>query len=231
VSADFIVNEAKEASRFLESLRAIQTLKASGAEAAREGLQRDPVATTLNSTIRMGNVDIGFNAVNQAVSGLTDILIVFLGLRPSCTPTSRSACWSPSMAYQRQFTSRFANLVENFIAWRLLDVHLDVSPTSRLPPRMKSPSSAVMRRSYGEIVLQDLAYRYAPSTRVRGVDLTIALGVRSDRRHVRLPQIHAHQDRRRALQAHARQRYDRRPAARPLERAESAQPDRPRRAG
>ncbi|MFM7625303.1 MAG: cysteine peptidase family C39 domain-containing protein, partial [Gammaproteobacteria bacterium] len=41
VAGDFIVNEAKESTRFLESLRAVQTIKAGGAESAREGLQRN----------------------------------------------------------------------------------------------------------------------------------------------------------------------------------------------
>jgi ATP-binding cassette subfamily B protein RaxB len=179
VSADYIVNEAKEASRFLESLRAIQTLKASGAEAAREGLQRNAVATTLNSAIRMGNVNIGFNAVNQAVSGLTDILIVFLGAKAVMSADLTVGMLTAFMAYQRQFTSRFANLVENFIAWRLLDVHLERLADIALAPKDEvALVGGHEAQVQGEIVLQDLAYRYAPSEPevLRGVDLTIRPG-------------------------------------------------------
>ena len=179
VSADYIVNEAKEASRFLESLRAIQTLKASGAEAAREGLQRNAVATTLNSAIRMGNVNIGFNAVNQAVSGLTDILIVFLGAKAVMSADLTVGMLTAFMAYQRQFTRRFANLVANFIAWRLLDVHLERLADIALAPKDEvALVGGHEAQVQGEIILHDLAYRYAPSEPevLRGVDLTIRPG-------------------------------------------------------
>jgi ATP-binding cassette subfamily B protein RaxB len=179
VMGDYIVNEAREASRFLESLRAIQTLKASGAEAAREGLQRNAIAATLNSGIRVGNVNIGFNSINQALGGLTDILIIFLGAKAVMSADLTVGMLTAFMAYQRQFNGRFASLVENFIAWRLLDVHLE-----RLADIALAPQDELIRVGghegtlRGEIELKGVKFRYAPSEPevLRGVDLAIRPG-------------------------------------------------------
>jgi ATP-binding cassette subfamily B protein RaxB len=179
VAGDFIVNEAKESSRFLESLRAVQTIKAGGSEAAREGLQRNAIAATLNSAIRAGNVNIGFGALNQAINGLTDILIVFLGAKAVMSADLTVGMLTAFIAYQRQFTGRCANLVENFIAWRLLDVHLERLADIALAPKDEvALVGGHEAEVQGELVLHNLTYRYAPSEPevLRGVTLRIAPG-------------------------------------------------------
>ena len=55
-----MVADANENTKFLETLRAMQTVKVAGIENEREGLWRNLAADTLNAQIRMGNVNIGY---------------------------------------------------------------------------------------------------------------------------------------------------------------------------
>jgi ATP-binding cassette subfamily B protein RaxB len=83
------------------------------------------------------------------------------------------------MAYQRQFTGRFASLVENFIAWRLLDVHLERLADIALAPKDEVALVGGHEGEVkGQIVLHNLYYRYAPSEPevLRGVNLLIEPG-------------------------------------------------------
>ena len=179
VAGDFIANEAREAGRFLESLRAVQTIKAAGGEQARSALQRNAMAATLNSGIRGGNVAIGFGAAQQALTGLADIVIVFLGATAVMSADLTVGMLTAFIAYQRQFSSRAANLVESFIAWRLLDVHLErLADITLAAPDAANDVGGHEGEIVGAVDLAHVMFRYAngePDV-LRGVSLRIAPG-------------------------------------------------------
>jgi ATP-binding cassette, subfamily B, bacterial CvaB/MchF/RaxB len=134
-AGDFLVAEAKEQTRFLETLRAAQTIKAAGSETTREALQRNAMAATLNSGIKGGNVSIGYQALNQTLNGLTDVAIVFLGAQMVIKTDLTVGILMAFMAYKGQFTQRATSLIESLIQWRLLDVHLERIADIALHPR------------------------------------------------------------------------------------------------
>ena len=179
VAGDYLVNEARESTRFLETLRAVQTIKAAGSEGAREALQRNAMAATLNSGIRSGNLNIGFSALNQGISGLADILIVFIGAKAVMSADLTMGMLTAFLAYQRQFVSRCTSLVESIISWRLLDVQLERVADIALSPRDRDASvgghEAVVE---GRVELQQVLYRYAPGEPevLRGVSMVIEPG-------------------------------------------------------
>ena len=179
VAGDYLVNEARESTRFLETVRAVQTIKAAGSEGAREALQRNAMAATLNSGIRSGNLNIGFSALNQGISGLADILIVFIGAKAVMSADLTVGMLTAFLAYQRQFVSRCTSLVESIISWRLLDVQLERVADIALSPRDRDASvgghEAVVE---GRVELQQVLYRYAPGEPevLRGVSMVIEPG-------------------------------------------------------
>jgi ATP-binding cassette subfamily B protein RaxB len=78
LSGDYLVADAKENTKFLESLRAIQTIKVAGIENERESFWRNLAADTLNAQIRIGNVNIGYNAISQSLLGLSNVIVIYL---------------------------------------------------------------------------------------------------------------------------------------------------------
>ena len=70
---------ARESSTFIETVRAIQSVKLFNREAEREGQWLNRYADVVNSNIRVGRINIAFKTMNDAVFGVENILTVYLG--------------------------------------------------------------------------------------------------------------------------------------------------------
>ena len=124
LAGDVIINQAFEQTRFLESLRAALTIKATGAELQKETQQRNAMAAAINSIIRAGNLRLGSNALTAFIDGVADILVIYLGALAVLEGNLTIGMLMAFVAYKHQFGSRFVNLIETYIAWRLLSVDL-----------------------------------------------------------------------------------------------------------
>ncbi len=179
VAGDFLVAEAKEQSRFLETLRAAQTIKAAGSETTREALQRNAMAATLNSGIKGGNVSIGYQALNQTLNGLTDVAIVFLGAQLVIQTDLTVGILMAFMAYKGQFTQRATSLIESLIQWRLLDVHLERIADIALHPReLGADADGFEGEIRGAVEARNISFRYgaADPTTLSNISLKVEAG-------------------------------------------------------
>jgi ATP-binding cassette subfamily B protein RaxB len=179
VAGDLLINEAREETRFLETLRAAQTIKVAGQETRREGLQRNAIAATLRSSVRAGNVDIVFGAVKQIIIGLAGVLIIYLGARAVLGASLTVGMLTAFLAYNGQFTSRITALIENLIAWKLLDVNLERLADIALDPREpRIDEGGHDGEIEGAVELRQVHYRYAPSEPeiIKAQNLEIAAG-------------------------------------------------------
>jgi ATP-binding cassette, subfamily B, bacterial CvaB/MchF/RaxB len=179
VAGDFLVAEAKEQSRFLETLRAAQTIKGAGSETTREALQRNAMAATLNSGIKGGNVSIGYQALNQTLNGLTDVAIVFLGAQMVIQANLTVGILMAFMAYKGQFTQRATSLIETLIQWRLLDVHLERIADIALHPReLGADTDGFEGEIRGAVEARNISFRYgaADPTTLSNISLNVEAG-------------------------------------------------------
>jgi ATP-binding cassette subfamily B protein RaxB len=179
-SADQAVAQGKEQTRFLETLRAMQTIKVSGGEAVREGLWQNLYAERLNAGIRLGNVQIWFSAIAGTVSSATDIAVVYLAASRAIDGLMTVGMLTAFMAYKGQFLGRMTSLLDQVIQFWLLDVQLarvsDIALAER-EPHLAGQASADYQVQ-GHIELREVSFRYAPRERdvVRKLDLEIRPG-------------------------------------------------------
>ncbi|UUL82577.1 peptidase domain-containing ABC transporter [Sphingomonas qomolangmaensis] len=124
LAGDLIVNQAFEQTRFLETLRAFNTVKSTGAELAKEGQQRNATAAAVNSMIRAGNIKLASNGANALLDGLASIIVIYVGALEVLSGTLTVGMLMAFVAYERQFGTRFVNLIETIISWKLLSVNL-----------------------------------------------------------------------------------------------------------
>jgi ATP-binding cassette subfamily B protein RaxB len=177
-AGDHLVAEAREQTSFLETLRAAQTLKLAARESAREASQHSAIAATINAAIRVGNLGIFYRVANQALSGGTDVLVVFLAARSIISADMTIGMMAAFLAYRGLFSTRVASLVDTAIAWRLLDVHLERIADIALHPRESRLAEGWEHDIQGAVEARGVAFRYAPSEPLilRGVDLVVAAG-------------------------------------------------------
>mgnify|MGYP000300416003 CR=1 FL=1 len=179
LSGDLLVADAKESTKFLETLRAMQTIKVAGIENERESLWRNLAANSLNAQIRVGNVNIGYGAVSQTLMGLSNILVIYLAASQVIDGAMTIGMITAFIAYKGQLEQRLMALLEQYVQFKLLDVHLE--RISDIALEQKEPSlrtSPVRREMNGRITIRNLHFRYAQFEPfiLKGANLDIAAG-------------------------------------------------------
>jgi len=178
-AADSIMTDAREQTRFLETLRAAQTIKASGAENTRETQYRNAAAASINAQIRAGNINIGYLAAEQTLNGMTDILVIYMGASSVIRGDMTIGMLTAFLAYKGQLVTRLTNMVEQLFAWRLLDLQLERLADVVLTPREERIDGGGYEGPVkGRLVCAGLSFRYAygePAV-LAGLNLVVEAG-------------------------------------------------------
>lgn len=180
LAADAIVAEAKEQTRFLETLRAIQTVKVSGGEAGREAAWQNLNADKLNGAIRVNNVGILFGSLSGLLNRLTDVIVLYLAASKALDGLMTVGMITAFMAYKGQFLGRMMGLLDQVVQFWLLDVQLarvgDIALAERERNLISQSNHAYELQ--GDVELRDVSFRYAPRERdvVRGATLAVRPG-------------------------------------------------------
>ncbi|WP_057830328.1 peptidase domain-containing ABC transporter [Colwellia sp. TT2012] len=161
MSEEVIVNQAKEQSNFMETVRGIQTIKLFGREVQRQSVWHNKYADSLNSGIRVGHLNIGYEAVNKLIFGIENVLVIYFAALLVMEGDLSVGMLFAFMAYKRQFTEKMASLIEKVIEFKMLSLHFnrlaDISLTKKEANLHSQSTSKVLS---GGIELKNVTYRY-----------------------------------------------------------------------
>ena len=179
LAEDQLAASAQEQSKFLETLRAMQAIKVAGSEAEREALWRNFAARTINAQIRFGNLNIGYNATSGALLGISNVVVIYIAATNAIAGTMTIGMITAFVAYKGQFESRLMALLDQFIQFRLLDVHLSrVSDIALQEPENTAGVQDAHEDVTGRVALRDVRFSYSefdPEV-LSGIDLDIEPG-------------------------------------------------------
>lgn len=174
---------AKEQSSFIESVRAIQTIKIFGHEAERESVWQDRYAGTITRGIGLGQLNINFSSANGLIYGIENIITIYVGALLAMDNQLTIGMLYAFMSYKGQFQDKATKLLEAAIQYRMLDLHLDRIADIALTDKEKGLESDVTdplipHELRGGIKLKNVAYRYAETEPevIAGIDLDVAPG-------------------------------------------------------
>ncbi|WP_042147792.1 MULTISPECIES: peptidase domain-containing ABC transporter [unclassified Pseudoalteromonas] len=161
MSEEVIVNQAKEQSNFMETVRGIQTIKLFGREVQRQSVWHNKYADSLNSGIKVGHLNIGYDAFNKLIFGIENVLVVYFAAILVMDGDLSVGMLFAFMAYKRQFIEKMASLIEKVIEFKMLSLHFnrlaDISLTKK-ENNLKSKTSD--KTLSGGIELKNVTYRY-----------------------------------------------------------------------
>ncbi|QTH72885.1 peptidase domain-containing ABC transporter [Pseudoalteromonas xiamenensis] len=161
MSEEVIVNQAKEQSNFMETVRGIQTIKLFGREVQRQSVWHNKFADSLNAGIRVGHLNIGYEAFNKMIFGLENVLVVYFAALLVMSGDLTVGMLFAFMAYKRQFIEKMASLIEKMIEFKMLSLHFNRLADISLSDKESDIESKVKSRELsGEIELQNIQYRY-----------------------------------------------------------------------
>ncbi len=160
-----IQERARQDSVFIETVRAVQSIKLFGREAERESLWQNRYAGFVNAGLRLGRLRIGFTSANDLIFGMENILTIFLGARMALDGTLTVGMLFAFIAYKQQFLDKASQLLEKAIDLRMLDLYLERLSDIALSERERGHDqpTGLARRIVGSIELRGVSYRYAAS--------------------------------------------------------------------
>jgi ATP-binding cassette subfamily B protein RaxB len=161
MSEEVIVNQAKEQSNFMETVRGIQTIKLFGREVQRQSVWHNKYADSLNSGIRVGHLNIGYEAVNKLIFGVENVLVIYFAALLVMDGDLSVGMLFAFMAYKRQFTEKMASLIEKIIEFKMLSLHFNRLADISLTDKESSlQSQSTVKGISGDIKLDNVTYRY-----------------------------------------------------------------------
>jgi ATP-binding cassette subfamily B protein RaxB len=175
-----IRSEAQENSNFIETLRAVQSLKLFNRESERESQWFNRYADTVSANVRLGRTKISFKAANHIIFGLENIITVYLAARLALRNLLTVGMIFAFMSYKRHFVEKTVLLIEKALEFRILGLHLERLADIALTPieRGQDRPLAYPRTINGRIELRSVSFRYAETEPyvLENVNLTIEPG-------------------------------------------------------
>ncbi len=120
-----IVAAAKENSHFMESVRAIQTIKLFSKETDRQCQWQNRLADAMNKQIQISRWQISFDTANKLLFGIENILIVYFAATAVMGNLMSVGMLYAFMSYKMRFISSMDALIAKWIEFKMLKVHFE----------------------------------------------------------------------------------------------------------
>ncbi len=125
LSEESIVASAKEDSNFMETMRAIQTVKLFQRENDRQNLWQNRYTEALNTEVKLAKWGIGYDVASGLLFGLENILVIYLLASAVMGNLMSLGMLYAFMSYKNQFVSRMDGLIDMLIEYKMVGLHLD----------------------------------------------------------------------------------------------------------
>lgn len=161
-----IIAAGKEQSTLIESLRGMTTLRLFGRETLRHVLWQGRMADAVNANVRVSRIAVWQSAANTLIFGLENVVSICLAIGFVIDGAGFSVGMVFAyMAYKTQFIQKAAGLIDQFVAFRMISLHLERLSDIALTPEDKSFGQSAERETQlkGRVELRNVFYRYAPS--------------------------------------------------------------------
>jgi ATP-binding cassette subfamily B protein RaxB len=178
-SADLVHARARENSIFIETARAIQSIKIFNRESGRKALWSNRYAEVMATNAGVERLKGGFQAMNDVVFGCENLAVIYLGALAVLDGRMTIGMLFAFVAYKQQFIGRAVRLVEKAIEFRMLDLHLErLADITQAEPEPGQERTNYRTPPSGRIEVRNLSFRYGPAERhvFEGINLTIDPG-------------------------------------------------------
>jgi ATP-binding cassette subfamily B protein RaxB len=155
--------QAQENSTFIESVRAIQSLKLFNRESEREGQWLNRYSDVVAANVHLGRAKITFSTMNDAIFGLENVITIYLAATLALNNVLTVGMIFAFMSYKQSFTDRAVQLIEKALDFRILGLHLERLSDIALTPveRGHEQPIAYAREIQGRIELKNVCFRYS----------------------------------------------------------------------
>jgi ATP-binding cassette, subfamily B, bacterial CvaB/MchF/RaxB len=177
---ELIEARSRENSAFIETMRAVQSIKIFTRESERSAFWMNRYAHVVQVEASTGYLQVIFQMANQTVFGLENVLIIYLGAQAALAGNMTVGMLLAFISYKHQFVDKAASLIGRAIEYRMLDLHLErlADIACAEPEQEHSRPAAYQQPIEGNIEIRDLCFRYAGDEPfiLRNINLSIRAG-------------------------------------------------------
>jgi ATP-binding cassette, subfamily B, bacterial CvaB/MchF/RaxB len=158
-----IVSKAIEQSNLIETIQGITTLRLFNRESYRHSFWQSKLTNSMNAEVRLSRIGIWQQSGNMLLTGLENVVTIYIAANLVLAGGFSVGMIFAFIAYQGQFSAKSLNLVEQFIKFRLLSLHIDRLSDIALAKEDVSfmCSTENSQRLIGRIELKNVSYRYS----------------------------------------------------------------------
>lgn len=158
-----IRRKAQQDSTFIETLRAIQSLKLFNRESEQESHWLNRYTAVINANIRLGRLQITYKTINDAIFAIENIISIYLAARFAIAGSLTVGMIFAFMSYKQNFTGKASLLVEKLIEYKILGLHLERLADIALTPLERGHNQPLDygRQIEGKIELRNVCFRYS----------------------------------------------------------------------
>ncbi len=162
LNEEAIVADAKQNSNFMETVRGVQSIKLFGNESQRQTVWHNYYADAMNTGIRIGKLNIGYNLINGILFGIENIVVIYLAATLVMDSLMTIGMLYAFMSYKNQFTGKASALINKFIQFKMLSLHMERLGDIILSEEEKDiDSQRQLPMVKGELNLKDISFRYS----------------------------------------------------------------------
>ena len=167
LNSNVIAAQAREQSLFMESVRGIQAIKLFAREADRQRNWMNKYTEVLNTSLKLGRMNIGFGTAQSFIMALENVVFVYMAVRFAMKGDLTLGMIFAFQAYKGQFMGAALSLVQQAIEYKMLDIHMGRIADIALNPveRMNNENALDSVRIEGRIEFKDVSFKYAPHER------------------------------------------------------------------
>jgi len=177
---DLIEAKSRESTTFIETMRAVQSIKIFTRETERSAVWMNRYAQVVWAEALTSLLKQIFQIANSLIFGLENVLVIYLGAQAALGGEMTVGMLFAFVSYKQQFVDKAARLVERAIEYRMLDLHLErlSDIASAEPEQGHCRPIAYQQPIEGNLEVRDLSFRYAEGERfvLRNVNLRIRAG-------------------------------------------------------
>lgn len=122
---EVIQSQALESSHFMQSIRAIKTIKLNNTSMQRSSQWLNLLTNAMNKQIKLSRWQINFSVLNKILFGLENILIIYLAAKLVTINLFSIGMLYAFISYKAKFIDATGSLINNWLEFKLLRVHLD----------------------------------------------------------------------------------------------------------
>lgn len=164
LSEESLVANAHKDTSFLESVRAIQTVKLFQKENERQNQWQNRLVDSINKDIRIARLNIGYDTANRLLFGAGNILVIFFAAQSVMGSVISLGMFYAFMSFKQRFIGAMDGLIDNIIEIKLLGLHLqrlaDIAFTPQESYHKHQAGLPEISRPAGRIEVDSLSFRY-----------------------------------------------------------------------